>query len=473
MRLAFLRKSPENALLMDATRAHLMEKEFAGQSLAGWTLGNLLGWGKSGVVFQAEREGSSAAFKVFDRELVDRFGEKTQLSRLQRELSLVGERHPNLVEILEGGRIEEHGLLYIVMEEVKAPSLDTLVPTFPREAIRPTLAQLAKAARFLEERGLVHRDIKPANAAVRLESNATKLLDLGVLRPITGSDLTDTPDPTQFVATTRYTSPEYLLRVEDDSPEGWRALTFYQLGGVLHDMIMRTRLFNEHCGPPARLSNAVQHEVPRIFADDISQDLIQLARSCLVKDPEARLELVSWEDFERGEPSSSAAESAKDRILLRHASAKVQQPVVDPRGVEQERRDNEQFRRDVCSQIQGTIRSIRAGTSVFPPIAISEQTKDNHIEMRIELAASARHSLPSGLDIRLQIRILNTAEQLVTVGVLGYNTESEDPNDSLIVFKGLFEPGVMRAVLDELLHKALDAEQAAAELSEKDVAGPT
>jgi serine/threonine protein kinase len=65
------------------------------------------------------------------------------------------------------------------------------------------------------------------------------LLDLGVLRPIAGSTLTDANGIQAFVGTLQYSSPEFLLRQEEESLDGWRSLTFYQIGGVLHDLIMR------------------------------------------------------------------------------------------------------------------------------------------------------------------------------------------------------------------------------------------
>jgi serine/threonine protein kinase len=167
--------------------------------------------------------------------------------------------------------------------------------------------------------GLVHRDIKPANVMVSEDFSSVKLMDLGVMRPIdaAASNVTDeTARP--FIGTLRYRSPEFLMREEENSPEGWRAITFYQLGGVLHDMIMRRELFSEFSEPFARLVKAVQEQIPTIDAPDVHTDLFLLARNCLVKDPTTRLKCVQWAHFQPPDFSAlSAAEAARERVKRR------------------------------------------------------------------------------------------------------------------------------------------------------------
>ena len=71
-------------------------------------------------------------------------------------------------------------------------------------------------------------------------------LTLACNRAQTHSELTDVPhDPKSryFLGTLRYASPEFLLRREQDSPDGWRAVTTYQIGTVLYEMIHVSRVF--------------------------------------------------------------------------------------------------------------------------------------------------------------------------------------------------------------------------------------
>jgi hypothetical protein len=75
------------------------------------------------------------------------------------------------------------------------------------------------------------------------------LLDFGVLKPIGEVGLTDVDGQRVFVGTLQYSSPEFLLRDEEDDAAGWRALSIYQVGAVLHDLIMRRSIFEEFVNP--------------------------------------------------------------------------------------------------------------------------------------------------------------------------------------------------------------------------------
>jgi eukaryotic-like serine/threonine-protein kinase len=124
-----------------------------------------------------------------------------------------------LVQIFAGGECAESGYLYVAMEFIDAPYLGSALTLVPREKIASLLHQIASAARFLEEKHLAHRDIKPDNIAVFPDFSQAVLLDLGVLRPFGDPGLTD-DNARIFVGTARYSSPEFLLRNEQDTPEG-------------------------------------------------------------------------------------------------------------------------------------------------------------------------------------------------------------------------------------------------------------
>jgi len=180
------------------------------------------------------------------------------------------------------------------MEELPWKNLKERLSVLPEELYWSAIEQIAAAAKFLEDRGLAHRDIKPENVAISDDFRNLKLLDLGVIRPFGVAGLTDL-DARVFIGTLRYSSPEFLRREEMDSEEGWRALSFYQVGAVLHDILMRKELFEEHSEPFARLVEAVQSVNPDVHGADL--ELVRLCKNCLVKDPAVRLQLVDWESF--------------------------------------------------------------------------------------------------------------------------------------------------------------------------------
>jgi len=108
---------------MNVVRAEQISKELTGQRVGEWLIRRYINAGKSAVVFEGEKDGQQAALKVFDPELVERFGKATQLGRIERERSLIGEHHPHLVQIFDGGECVDSGFLYVAMEFIDAPNL--------------------------------------------------------------------------------------------------------------------------------------------------------------------------------------------------------------------------------------------------------------------------------------------------------------------------------------------------------------
>ncbi|WP_198120340.1 serine/threonine protein kinase [Massilia rhizosphaerae] len=296
---------------MDSTQAKMLIVSLLGKSVGGWLVEEELGYGKSAVVMRATSGERTGALKVFHPELVERYGEEKQIARISRETGLIGSKHPNLVEIYAGGKCSETGHLFVVMELVPYRNLKSSIKDIPTTSIRSIIEQLASAAIFLEERGLVHRDIKPENIAISENYESIKLLDLGVLRPFAESNLTDI-DQRPFIGTLRYSSPEFLQRKEEHSLEGWRALTVYQIGAVLYDLLMKREIFSEFSSPYSVLVEAVLKETPDVYGED--PDLVRLCRHCLTKNPGTRLELVSWNDFTTSTDANLTVEILRNRI---------------------------------------------------------------------------------------------------------------------------------------------------------------
>src|SRR5260370_6572472 len=228
---------------MDRARAIRMSAELKGKKIAEWMIGDLIDYGKSALILAASKGNDSCILKVFDPEIVERYGEEVQRERVTRERALVGKSHPNLVPILDAG--EDARFLYVAMEKVPGKPLSKRVSEVPRNQIWSLIAPVAAAAEFLEGLGFAHRDIKPDTILVTDDLTRAVLLDLGVLKPFAGKAVTDL-EKVPFIGTLQYSSPEFLKLREDPTLEGWRALTFYQLGAVLHDMIMKKRIFSEH-----------------------------------------------------------------------------------------------------------------------------------------------------------------------------------------------------------------------------------
>jgi serine/threonine protein kinase len=442
---------------MESVRAERMARELIGQQVGGWLIQRLINAGKSAVVFAARKDSQQAALKIFDPELVERFGKATQLARIDREKSLIGERHPHLVQILDGGECPATHHLFVAMELIEATNLGASLTLVPRDKILPIIHQVASAARFLEEKNLAHRDIKPENIALLPDFSRAVLLDLGVLRPIGDSDLTD-EDARVFIGTLRYSSPEFLTRTEQDTVEGWRALTFYQLGAVLHDLIMRRPLFQEFSDPFAVLVEAVKSEKPEIHADDVIADLVLLAQNCLVKAPEARLTLVKWGDFEPQPVTRPVVESARERVRKRALLARAQPGEQAATSLPTTREISQR----VVEQLENIIRLECAGSDSFPPMEIIPQL-DGTTCVQVIFAASPDRSLPTDLSIRFVCELVDQPTLTVSItasaALLPTGHTHGHPPSSVDVFRGPLDSAALPTRVQAVLWSAVDLAQ--------------
>lgn len=387
---------------MDRVVAARMTGELVGQELAGWRIEECVGHGKSALVFRATKGDQTAAVKVFDREMVERFGADAQRERVERERKLVGKHHPNLIEIYDADENTTLKVFFVVMEYFDGPNLHDVRGTVPSDRVQPLLSQVAAAAEFLEGLGLAHRDIKPENIGVTRDFARAVLFDLGVLRPVALGNITDDSNGKAFVGTLRYSPPEFLFRLEDDTVDGWRAVTFYQLGGVLHDLITGQVLFAEYTNPFARLVDAVKNQTPAIVAPDVSPDLVILAQSCLHKAPSTRLALVTWESFRKPPASRTDETAARERIAKRIRVAQSNAAIAQPVRLTIRQRLDEA--RAACAAHARDV-SI---SDPFPPLTLEEHTYSNHACVRCEYASDKSIALLQEYTLFFDIEVIDS-----------------------------------------------------------------
>lgn len=423
---------------MNSQRAQELEKALTGAAVGNWAVRELIDHGKSAAVFRATSQRSECALKIFDTEIVERYGRLTQIKRIEREVALSDHVHPNLVKIYEGGQCPRTGHLYIAMQRINAPSLASIVTALPRERIRPIIREIARAARYLEERSIAHRDIKPANIVV--SDNQAILLDLGVLRAISHPGGTDNDDERPFIGTLQYSPPEFLLREEEDSTEGWRAVTFYQLGAVLHDMIERKMIFCDFAAPYARLVNAVQDETPVFSAEDVPTDLIHLAERCLLKEPAVRLDVVSWDDFETEPLAETPADIAREALALRQKITTTAKPLPDSY------MDRRVTLEDIAQQIRNVIRNELVGESSLPPVTIHDTRQElNAARFAVSFAPNRPMTLEVTFAIEFAVELFDaTARAFRLTASAWISAENGDPSinrqEHNEVYVGLFHP---------------------------------
>ena len=287
-----------------------------------WVLAKEIGSGNSASVYKVTCGKRDAALKIYHpRFFADDKGE-VEKRRLLAQMTLKGHGHPNIIDFLEAGPLED--TYFLLMEYFPWPSLDRRLRMIDQRRIARVVSKIAAAAEFLEQRDLVHRDIKPANVLVSDDCQNVKLLDLGVMRTISADDSapeTDHGYALPFVATAQYSSPAYLFRENPATEDMWRALTFYQLGAVLHDLLMKRPLFDSEVRTlnKYRVAAAVLLKTPEVHAEDVPPWLVTLARNCLVKDDDLRLTRIRWGSFHADRRSSFT--ELRARLGLQQSSA--------------------------------------------------------------------------------------------------------------------------------------------------------
>lgn len=272
--------------------------------LGGYAPPVFLDAGGSAAVFKVESDKGTRAFKGFSPDLFSGPGGAAERRRLEVQRKLIGHGCGSLIQTYRAEEAE--GTAFIEMEFVSWPQLTKVLAHVPDDAVVGLITQLVDAVRFLESLNIVHRDIKPENIHISEDFTKLKLLDLGVAREFELPDkdmagVTDHGNKRPFLATAQYSSPEYLFRLDEPTNKLWRALNFYQMGAVLHDLIMKEPLFHHEMNLANRwlVARAVLAKTPT-FTDPTPNRLIQLkalSARCLVKDMETRLRVVGWDDF--------------------------------------------------------------------------------------------------------------------------------------------------------------------------------
>lgn len=191
-----------------------------GQHFGPFELHQALGKGGMGEVFLAtRRDAPEAPPVVLKRIRPEIVSEAEYHQRLILEVQVASRvRHPNLVKLLDKGRVGE--CPFLVMEHVKGFSLKRLVePAMAADVAPPAVVGVGVGLGLLEglaamhaavddhgvSRPIAHRDVTPANVIITHGGDPV-LIDFGIAKDVLG------PSITQYgtvVGTIRYMAPEH------------------------------------------------------------------------------------------------------------------------------------------------------------------------------------------------------------------------------------------------------------------------
>jgi serine/threonine protein kinase len=433
---------------VDDKKARSTLAKLKGKTVGSWLVEGYIGHGKSAVVFLAKRGSRRAALKVFDPEVIEKYGREQQLKRINREKELIGKKHKHLVEIFDGGFCARTKAYYVVMRRVRGPVLSECLKRVARQNVWPLIFQIADAARYLEQLKLAHRDIKPANIAITNHFTQPTLLDLGVIRPVGLENITDHDRNRPFVGTLRYSPPEFLLREEADEPAGWRAVTFYQLGAVLHDLIMGCHIFPDIEEPYAKLVEAILHTAPRITCDDLPLPLVNLAQNCLVKDPIMRLKLVSWDDFIPKNSETGSLSEIKKQISARQLAlrSQIDEGTHAMKGARSVAPDL--LLHEIAETLHDSIRQDCVSSSHFPPISIESIFYDDACSTRLVVSFQPNNDpvFLHHMMVVISVELASPKESVLEIKYVAAVSQSEVPLETMssqpmqILLRGVANP---------------------------------
>jgi serine/threonine-protein kinase len=230
-----------------------------------------IGSGGMAVVYRAVQEplGRTVAIKALKPSIAV---DSQFAKRFEREAHFMATlQHENILHVYDF--VKDGKSMYIVMEYVDGIDLYDLLertPILPVDVAVVVALMIARALDYAHFRGIIHRDIKPANIMVA-HDGSVKLMDFGIARDDTLSDLTETGTG---LGTPSYMSPEQILGDKLDFRSD-----LFSLGIVLYQMITGKKPFIEDDArtvmqkirldrytPPRKLNPVVPRQLERILA---------------------------------------------------------------------------------------------------------------------------------------------------------------------------------------------------------------
>jgi serine/threonine-protein kinase len=283
----------------------------AGDVLDGrYRLERRIGGGGMGDVWQGTDTTlwRTVAVKVLLADLVDDRAFRERFRREARAIAVM--QGPGVVEVYDYGEIEDEDaqLAYLVMEFVDGKPLSRLLGLWgklsPADTMR-VVGGVAEALHVAHTAGIVHRDIKPGNILVRPDGSVV-LVDFGIARVSHNLTLTTTG---VVLGTVTYMSPEQAAG-ENLTP----ASDLYSLGVVAHQCLAGSPPFK--ADSPLGVLSAHLRNAPPPLPDEIPQDVAEIVRRTLQKDPALR-----WPD---AAALAEACRETRAAMLARRAPAMAQ-----------------------------------------------------------------------------------------------------------------------------------------------------
>lgn len=268
----------------------------AGDAFGHFQVERLVGRGSFGYVLAARdlRDSCEVAMKVVPCDQLDVAAARAAKEVAVAEAALLQRlRHPSIVTCYETSWDAGRAAVWMALEymeggdiqSVLAQRLSARAGPLGGNFVRPVLAAIASALRFIHQEGLLHRDVKPGNLLLArrglLDPSPTqiKLADFGVAIPLEGALNAKT------TGTPHYMSPEMVCgRLYGPASDAWA------LGVCLYEMASFRRPFEAN--NQLALAKQIVEEGEEPLPQGCPEDLRSVISQLLKKDVEERLGLA-------------------------------------------------------------------------------------------------------------------------------------------------------------------------------------
>ncbi len=240
-----------------------------------------VGAGGMAVVYKAIQEPLGRVVGI--KALKSSIAVETQFAeRFEREARFMASlQQENIINVYDF--IKYGGTMFIVMEYVEGIDLYDVLDKFKRipiEAATIIALQVARALNHAHFRGIIHRDIKPANVMISKRGDV-KLMDFGIARDETLSDLTETGTG---LGTPSYMSPEQILGDKLD-----QRTDIWSLGVVYYQMLCGKKPFIEDAKRSVLQKIRLDRYTPvRKLNSKVPRVLERILGRCMEKQPADR-----------------------------------------------------------------------------------------------------------------------------------------------------------------------------------------
>lgn len=250
-------------------------------------VGPKIGEGAHGKVYEGKYLEQRVAVKILQPAETPEDHGKLELGFAREVAMLARVQHKNLVKFV--GACKEP-VMVIVTELMEGRSLKKYM-----QSLRPKLLDLRASVHFaldiaqaidcLHGNGIIHRDLKPDNLLLTADHKTVKLVDFGLAREETLTEMM-----TAETGTYRWMAPELYSTVtlrNGEKKHYNHKVDVYSFAIVLWELLTNRMPFEGMSNLQAAYAAAFKNTRPNI-SSNLHEDLVFILQSCWAEDPDVR-----------------------------------------------------------------------------------------------------------------------------------------------------------------------------------------